>query len=133
MNDVACKISDAEWQVMKVLWEKAPLTTTQVIDTLKPETHWNPKTIHTLIARLVKKEALGVNKDLGLFQYYPLVSRDDCMRDETKSFLHKVYDDSLHLLLANFVRDEKLSPKEIAELRKLLDEKDKAKDGSERT
>lgn len=123
MNDVACKISEAEWQVMKVLWDKSPLTATQVIEYLKPESQWNPKTIHTLIARLVKKEALGVNKDSNLFQYYPLVSRDDCMREETKSFLHKVYDGSLHLLLANFVKDESLSPKEIEYLRNLLDEK----------
>lgn len=123
MKDVACKISEAEWQVMKIIWAKPPLTATQVIEYLKPETQWNPKTIHTLIARLVKKEVLGVNKDSSLFEYYPLVSRDDCMREETKSFLHKVYDGSLHLLLANFVKDESLSPKEIEQLRNLLDER----------
>lgn len=123
MNDVACKISDAEWQIMKVLWEESPLTATQVIEYLKPETHWSPKTIHTLIGRLVKKEALGVNKDSNLFQYYPLVSKNACMREETKSFLHKVYDGSLHLLLANFVKNESLSSKDIEELKNLLEER----------
>ncbi|EGW37226.1 MULTISPECIES: BlaI/MecI/CopY family transcriptional regulator [unclassified Desulfosporosinus] len=123
MNEVTCKISDAEWQVMKVLWAESPITATQVIEYLKPETHWSPKTIHTLIGRLVKKQVLGVNKNSNLFQYYPLVSKDDCMRDETKSFLHKVYDGSLHLLLANFVKNESLSPRDIEELRNLLDER----------
>lgn len=123
MNDVACKISDAEWLVMKVLWEESPLTTTKIIDRLKTETNWSPKTIHTLIGRLVKKEALGVNKDAPLYQYYPLVSQEDCMREETKSFLHKVYGGSFHLLLANFVNNENLSPQEIEKLRSLLDEK----------
>ncbi|KLU65557.1 methicillin resistance regulatory protein MecI [Desulfosporosinus acididurans] len=123
MNYAACKISEAEWQVMKVLWEKSPLTATQIIGCLKSETQWNPKTIHTLITRLVKKEALGVNKEASLFQYYPLVSKEDCMLEETKSFLHKVYDGSIHLLVANFVKNERLSPQEIENLRKLLDEK----------
>ncbi|WP_407312692.1 BlaI/MecI/CopY family transcriptional regulator [Desulfosporosinus sp. SB140] len=123
MKNVACKISDAEWQVMKVFWSESPSTATQVIESLKQDTQWSPKTIHTLIARLVKKEALGVNKDSNLFQYYPLVSKEDCIREETKSFLHKVYDGSLHLLLANFVQDESLSAREIEDLRKLLDER----------
>ncbi len=123
MADVACKISDAEWLVMKVLWQDSPLTAPSVIEQLKPETNWNPKTIQTLIGRLVKKGALGVNKDATLYQYFPLVSQEECMREETKSFLHKVYGGSLHLLLANFVDNENLSPQEIEELRSLLDEK----------
>ena len=123
MTDVVCKISDAEGQVMKVLWQESPLTATSVIECLKPETNWSPKTIQTMIGRLVKKVALGVNKDSTLNQYYPLVSQEECMREETKSFLHKVYGGSLHLLLANFVNSENLSPKEIQELRSLLDEK----------
>jgi BlaI family transcriptional regulator, penicillinase repressor len=45
------------------------------------------------------------------------------MKEETKSFMQKVYGGSLHLLLTNFVKNENLSPKEIQELRNLLDEK----------
>ncbi|MDQ7092145.1 BlaI/MecI/CopY family transcriptional regulator [Desulfosporosinus sp. PR] len=123
MKHIACKISDAEWQVMKIFWNKSPLTATQAIEALKQDTLWSPKTIHTLIARLVKKEALGVNKDSNLFHYYPLVSKEDCIGEETRSFLQKVCDGSLHLLLANFVKNESLSAKEIEDLRKLLDQK----------
>jgi|SRR5680860_122398 len=123
MTDVICKISDAEWQVMKVLWKESLLTAPSVIEYLKPETNWSPKTIQTLIGRLVKKGALGVNKDATLYQYYPLVTQEECMGEETKSFLKKVYGGSLHLLLANFVKSENLSLKEIQELRILLDEK----------
>lgn len=118
-----CRISDAEWLVMNVLWQESPLTASLVIEQLRPKTDWSPKTIQTLITRLVKKGALGVNKDASLNQYYPLVLQEECMREETKSFLKKVYGGSLHLLLANFVKDENLSPKEIQELRNLLDEK----------
>jgi BlaI family penicillinase repressor len=71
----------------------------------------------------VKKGALGVNKDAGLYEYYPLVSKEECMHQETKSFLQKVYDGSPYGLIANFVKNEKLSPEEIQELKCLLNEK----------
>ena len=123
MSDLSCRISDAEWLVMKALWQESPLTASLVIEYLKPDTDWSPKTIQTLIARLVKKGALGVNKEGSLNQYYPLVSQDECMRTETNSFLQKVYGGSLHLLLANFVKHDNLSPKDIQELKNLLDRK----------
>lgn len=118
------KISDAEWQVIKVLWEKSPLTSTEIIEKLKFETKWNPKTIHTLIGRLVKKNAIGVEKGQSFNQYYPLVSEKDCIRVEMKSFIQKAYDGSLKMLLTNFIRDEKLSKEEIEELKRILDNKE---------
>lgn len=125
MAEVTWRISDAEWLVMKVLWQESPLTAGAVIEYLKPETNWNPKTVQTLISRLVKKGVLGVKKDSGLNRYFPLVSQEACMREETKSFLDKVYGGSFHLLLANFVKNESLTPREIEALRNLLDEKTK--------
>lgn len=115
------KISDAEWKVMKVLWDQNPLTSTDIINRLKNDNSWSPKTVHTLIRRLVKKEAIGVNKDNTLNMYFPLVTMEECRNTETKSFLHKVYDGSLSLLIANFVEDKKLSPKEIEELKLILE------------
>lgn len=123
MADTRYRISDAEWLVMKVLWKSSPLAASSVTEQLKPETGWSPKTIQTLIARLTKKGALGVSKEAGLNQYCPLVTQEECMREETNSFLKKVYGGSLQLLLANFVNNENLSPKELQELKNLLDEK----------
>jgi len=118
-------ISDAEWQVMKVLWEKSPLTSTEIINSLKANTAWSPKTIHTLISRLVKKGVVGVNKDSSLNEYFPLVTEEECRRVETKSFIQKVYDGSLDLLIKSFIENEKLTSEEIDELRRMLDEKNK--------
>jgi BlaI family penicillinase repressor len=115
------KISDAEWKVMKVLWKKAPLTAGEIIDALRPYTRWSPKTIHTLISRLVGKKAVEVNKTTPLHQYTPLVSEEECTLKETESFLRKVYDGSLHLLVANFIKEEKLSTEELDELKKMLE------------
>lgn len=116
-------ISDAEWQVMKVLWGKSPLTSTEIIDSLRSKTTWSPKTIHTLISRLVKKEAVGVKKGSSFNEYFPLVTEQECRRVETKSFVQKVYNGSMQLLLKNFIKDEKLSEEEIDELRRILDKK----------
>lgn len=123
MDNVALKITDAEWLVMKVIWEESPLTATSITKQLIKETDWSPKTVQTLISRLVKKRALGVKKDSALNEYYPLVSKEDCMREETKTFIQKVYNGSLKLLITNFVSNETLTSKEIEELKSLLNEK----------
>ncbi|GGA49599.1 MULTISPECIES: BlaI/MecI/CopY family transcriptional regulator [Bacillaceae] len=123
MKKAECKISDAEWIVMKVLWEEAPLTSAMIVEAVSSNKNWSPKTIHSLISRLVKKGALGVNKEKSLYEYYPLVDKRDCMLDETRSFIQKVYDGSIHLMLANFIKEEKISEKEIEELERLLNKK----------
>ncbi len=65
------KISDAEWQVMKVLWKESPLNASQVINELQNYTTWSPKTIHTLLGRLADKGALNVDKSTTPYAYYP--------------------------------------------------------------
>ncbi|OAA90624.1 Penicillinase repressor [Clostridium ljungdahlii] len=119
------KISDSEWEVMKVLWKKSPLTSSEIIEILKEHSSWNPKTIHTLISRLVTKDAINVKKDEPLYLYSPNISEKECKKVETKSFIKKVYDGSINLLVSNFIKDEKLSEKEIEELKQILDEKKK--------
>ena len=122
MNKIP-KISDSEWEVMKVLWKKSPLTSSEIIGILKEYSSWNPKSIHTLISRLVDKDAIRVKKDESFYLYSPNVSEEECRRVETKSFIKKVYDGSIHLLISSFVKDEKLSGKEIEELKQILDKK----------
>lgn len=116
------KISDAEWVVIKVLWEHPLLTSTMIIEKLSSTTDWKPKTIHSLIDRLVKKGAIGINKDDSQFRYYPLVEKEDCVMEESKSFIKKVYNGSLNLMVSNFIKSGEISENEIEDLRKLLDE-----------
>ena len=116
------KVSDAEWQVMKVLWTKAPLTAAEIIEMLTPNSSWSPKTIHTLINRLLKKEAIEVKKS-SPYEYSPLVSEEELTKVETKSFIEKIYNGSLSMLLANFINDDSLSKEEIEELKKILNNK----------
>lgn len=119
------KISDAEWQVMKALWIKSPITSAEIVDIVKQDTTWSPKTIHTLLSRLVKKGAVEVKKDSPFYQYIPLVSEEDLRKVETKSFIKKIYDGSLSLLISNFIKEENFTPEEIEELKNILEEKSK--------
>lgn len=123
MKNSGCKISNSEWLVMRVLWEDSPKTSTNIIKALSTETDWKPKTIHTLIARLVKKGALGMDKDTGQHIFYPLMNKEDCIQEETGSFVQKIYEGSIYNLVANFIHDEKMSVSEMEDLKKLLDEK----------
>ncbi|MFS1514156.1 BlaI/MecI/CopY family transcriptional regulator [Chengkuizengella sp. SCS-71B] len=117
------KISDAEWVIMEELWKKSPLTSAEIIDQLKDSTEWNPKTIHTLINRLVKKEVLGVKREGRFKQFHPLLSADECRKRETTSFLKKIYSGSRQMFILNFIKNEKLTDTEIEELKKILKQK----------
>lgn len=119
------RISDAEWLVMKVLWGEAPQTAMQVAEALAPSTDWKPKTVMTLLNRLVKKGALGYEKVGRAHHFYPRVKEGDCLRSEGQTFLSRCFDGSLVPMVTHFLKNESLSEKEIADLRRLLDEKEK--------
>jgi BlaI family transcriptional regulator, penicillinase repressor len=121
------RISESEWQVMKVVWAKSPITTNEVVDALTPTTTWKPKTIMTLLKRLVQKGALGYEKKGRVFEYYPKVGEEECARAESQSFLQKVYGGTLQPMLAHFLSETDLSKEDIAELKRILDERSKRK------
>lgn len=118
------KISGAELEVMKVLWSKSPQTANEVIKVLETTTDWKPKTIRTLINRLVQKEAISYHQDTGrIYAYFPLVSQDKYLQVETESLLKRFYGAAFKPLLVNFLKEEKLSSEDINELKRILDEK----------
>jgi BlaI family penicillinase repressor len=117
------QISDAEWTVMKVIWDRSPLTSSQVISALAGIATWKPKTIHTLLARLLRKGALKATRDGREYQFSPAVRAEDCQRHVSHSFLNRVFDGEMAPFLACFVRDKKLTRAEIEELKRILDGK----------
>jgi BlaI family penicillinase repressor len=116
------QISDAEWRVMKVLWAKAPLTTNEVVDALDGETHWKPKTIHTLLSRLAQKGALGFEKKGREYLFRPAVTAEECENEAASSFLERFFGGDLAPLLARFVEGRRLKPAQIEKLKRILDE-----------
>jgi BlaI family penicillinase repressor len=117
------RISDAEWQVMQVLWEKSPLTVKEVIKILSKKTAWKSETIRTLINRLTKKKAIDFEKEGRRHYFYPLLSQEECVKADAESFLARSGAALLKPILATFIEKEQLSDEEIAELQRILDKK----------
>ncbi|MCH5584064.1 BlaI/MecI/CopY family transcriptional regulator [Shimazuella sp. AN120528] len=117
------RISQAEWQVMKVFWTKPLSTANDVIDALSDDAEWKPATIKSLINRLVKKGALGFKQEGKVYLYYPLVTEEECLQAESKSFLQRLYGGALKPLLVNFLKHEDLTKEDIEELKQILNER----------
>lgn len=114
------QISEAEYEVMKIIWKNAPISTNEVIEKLTVTSKWSPKTIQTLLLRLVKKGALSYEKNSRVFVYTPLVQQSEYLDHENKSFLNRFYNGQLHSMVLNFLENDKLSDADIAELKGIL-------------
>ncbi len=120
MEDVP-HISEAEWVVMEVLWQRGPLSPSELVEALSTTKTWSPKTIQTLVFRLLHKGVLQPLGHRSERRYLPAFSRQQCLQTETQSFLDRLYGGSAKPLLATFIRSERLSPEDIAEWKALLD------------
>ena len=114
------QISEAEFEVMKVIWKYAPISTNEVTEKLTQTTDWSPKTIQTRLKRLVTKKALTYEKQSRVFVYTPLVPETEYIRQESNSFLNKYYNGNIVSMLTSYLEDDKLSKTELDTLRHLL-------------
>lgn len=114
------QISEAEFEVMKVIWKYAPISTNEVTEKLTQTTDWSPKTIQIMLKRLVTKKALTYEKQSRVFVYTPLVPETEYIRQESNSFLNKYYNGNIVSMLTSYLEDDKLSKTELDTLRHLL-------------
>jgi len=121
MPSPSIAISDAESRVMEVLWEASPLASEDIVTALSKPTGWHEKTVKTLLNRLLVKGAICAEKDGRRYLYSPLLRRKEWQRRESRSLLDRVFGGKVAPLLAHFSRHEKLTAKDVAELRKLID------------
>jgi BlaI family transcriptional regulator, penicillinase repressor len=119
------KISEAEWVVMEVLWRKHPVTALEVVQQLASRRQWQDQTIRTMLRRLIRKKALTYQAEGNAYYYSPAVSREQCVRGESRSFLERVFGGTAQPLLLQLMQEAKLSPEEIAELKRILRDKEK--------
>ncbi|MCK0472323.1 penicillinase repressor BlaI [Halalkalibacter sp. APA_J-10(15)] len=118
-------ISESEWEIMNVLWDKAPQTANDIINSLRGSVDWKPKTIRTLLDRLVQKDVVGVNKNQRVYTFYPLYTQEECQRAEAESFIKRIYGGTLKSMLVQFIQEDTLSDEDINELRHILNKKPK--------
>jgi BlaI family penicillinase repressor len=121
------QVSQAERVVMQVLWSQGPLTANEIIEKLRGKVNWNPRTIRTLISRLLSKHALDFDKEGKEYRYFPTVTEQQCAKHERVSFLKRVYGGATKPMIAAFIEDAKLSKDDIAELKTMLERKGKGK------
>ena len=116
----APKISDAEWTVMKVLWERGSSPLSEVVKDLEGRLHWKPRTVQSLIRRLTDKGALAVEAIGREFRYSPAVAQDQCQHEESVSFLDRVFNGRLTPFVAGLMEREEVSKDDLAALREVL-------------
>jgi BlaI family penicillinase repressor len=117
------RISETEWEVMRVVWAKHPITASEIIERLaQADASWHPKTARTLMARLVKKRALDYEPQGRRYVYEPLVTERDCVAAASASFLDRVFGGALQPMLAHFVEARRMTTQELEELKQLIDE-----------
>nr|WP_307991796.1 BlaI/MecI/CopY family transcriptional regulator [uncultured Niameybacter sp.] len=116
-------ISEAEYEVMKIVWASAPISTNEVVERLVDTTTWTPKTIQSLLGRLVKKGVLAYEKNGRVFVYTPLVKEEEYLEKESNTFLKKFYNGALSSMVVNFLKQDKLSKDDIQELKQILEER----------
>lgn len=121
------KISEAEWSIMKVLWDGCEqngrgMTLGEIVTSLSEISDWSNTTIRTLIVRLAEKGAVDIDKTTGVYKYTPSTSKSDCVKCEIDSFIERVFDNSSYNLIASLVRQGKFSEKEKKEIIDILNE-----------
>ena len=119
------QISEAEFEVMKIVWKSAPINTNEITERLLKTTSWSTKTIQTLIKRLVTKGALTYEKQGRVFVYTPLVKEDEYINQESNSFLKRFYDGDISAMLSAYLENNQLSETEIRHLRSILSKNSK--------
>lgn len=121
----APKISDAEWTVMKVLWDRGTSTLSEVVKELEGRLHWKPRTVQSLIRRLTDKGALAVEAIGREFRYTPAVAQDQCQHEESRSFLDRVFNGRLTPFVAGLMEREEVTKDDLAALREVLAQAEK--------
>jgi len=118
------KISEGEWEVMTVLWERSPRTANEIVESLSKTPTWKRETIRTLINRLVHKKAVGFEKKDRQYHFFPLAAEAECVKAETRSFVKRFRGGAIEPMLAALVEEERLSAEQVARLKEILDGKD---------
>ena len=115
------KLSDSEFEIMKVLWERdTPMTSNEILMGLKGRYDWKLAALMTLLARMADKGYVSCDRSTRTNYYAALISQKEYQVQESRSFLEKLYDNSAAKMIAQLCKTNSISPKEIAELREYL-------------
>lgn len=118
-------ITDAEWEIMRVVWTKQHTTSGEIIPIMSEKNGWKPSTVKTLLTRLVDKNYLKTEKEGKQFIYTAAVSEKEAMKIEGDHFLAKLCHRKVGGFIGDVIQDYALSQSDIELLEGMLQEKKK--------
>ena len=116
------QVSDAEFEVMDVIWKYAPISTNDITDRLKHK-DWSPKTIYTMLSRLEKKGVIVHEKESRVFVYTPRVKKEDYLAAESRTLADRFFDGAMKQMVVSFLDQKDLTQEDLDELQSILDKK----------
>lgn len=116
------ELSEAEWHVLESLWADSPKVGSQIVADMKARKGWSRSTTLTMLRRMTEKGLISCDDSGKMRTYTPLVYREEAAKKETESFLNRVYQGSVSMLLNSFVEKRNLTSDEIKELKEILDQ-----------
>ncbi|WP_405354964.1 BlaI/MecI/CopY family transcriptional regulator [Ruminococcus sp.] len=119
------QISDAEFEVMNIIWKYAPTNTNDIVERLSKDKDWSPKTIQTMLFRLEKKGVITHEKESRVFVYSPLIKKEAYIELEGNTFINRFFDGALSQMVLNYLNRNELTTEEINDLQAILDKKRK--------
>ena len=122
------QISEAEYEIMIILWTEYPLSTNEVCYRAQKSHNWNQKTIHTLLSRLTAKHVLSYEQRGRMYYYYPLISQKKYLEQENHLFLNRFYNGKIAPMLSSLLSDTKLTDTELKDLYDIINSKIKSGD-----
>ena len=122
-NDL--ELTDAQWAIIKVVWENEPCAAGTVQEKLAQEKGWAYSTVKTTMDRMVKKGLLKITKIRNLQLFSSCISRDQACKSEFHRMLKRAFDGALNPMLQFLMGNEQLSDKDLADLRKMVESKEK--------
>ena len=120
MDNQKINLTNSEWNVMQCLWENAPCTVMQAVAYLAEHVGWAKSTSITMLARMEKKGIVRCEVKGRTKQYYPLIKQQDAVVNQTRSFLNRVYNGSIGMMMSTMVDKNELTKQEIDELYEIL-------------
>ena len=114
-------LSENEWYIMQVLWERSSASLREICDALKESKGWTKHAISSFLKRMQEKGAISVDESGIVKNYVAVWNKEETILEETQSIMERVYKGDLLLMVSNAVKEQKLTKEEIEELKNILD------------
>lgn len=118
-------LNNSEWQIISYLWKESPKTMMEIVHEMEANQGWSKSTTNTLLKRMLDKNYITFTTNGKVREYHPLLKQAEVVKDETESFVQRVFGGDVGLLVANLVTNKKPSKKELDEIRSILDAAEK--------